>query len=121
MLGSRRVTTYIEEGEEYDVVLEGAREDHRTPADLSNIHVRSQRSGELTPLANLVSLEEIADSIKLNRYNRVRAITVTANLTDQLALGDALDCFDRLVEEHLSPQVIVDYKGQTQDLKATGE
>jgi multidrug efflux pump len=121
MLGSRRVTTYIEEGEEYDVVLEGAREDHQTPADLSNIYVRSQRSGELIPLASLVSLEEIADSIKLNRYNRVRAITITANLTDELALGDALDYLDRLVEEHLPPQVIVDYKGQSQDLKATGE
>jgi multidrug efflux pump len=121
MLGSRRVTTYIEDGEEYDVVLEGAREDHQTPADLSNIYVRSQRSGELIPLANLVSLEEIADSIKLNRYNRVRAITITANLTDQLALGDALDYLDGLVEENLPPQVIVDYKGQSQDLKATGE
>ena len=121
MLGSRRVTTYIEEGEEYDVVLEGAREDHQTPADLSNIYVRSQRSGELIPLASLVSLEEIADSIKLNRYNRVRAITITANLTDELALGDALDYLDRLVEENLPPQVIVDYKGQSQDLKATGE
>ncbi len=121
MLGSRRVTTYIEDGEEYDVVLEGAREDHQTPADLSNIYVRSQRSGELIPLANLVSLEEIADSIKLNRYNRVRAITITANLTDQLALGDALDYLDGLVEENLPPQVIVDYKGQSRDLKATGE
>jgi multidrug efflux pump len=103
------------------VVLEGAREAHQTPADLSNIYVRSQRSGELIPLASLVSLEEIADSIKLNRYNRVRAITITANLTDELVLGDALDYLDRLVEEHLPPQVIVDYKGQSQDLKATGE
>lgn len=121
MLGSRRVTTYIGEGEDYDGVLEGAREDNQMPADLSNIYVGSQRSCELIPLANLVSLEEIADSIKLNRYNRVRAITITANLTDELALGDALSYLDRLVEEHLSPQVIVDYKGQSQDLKATGD
>jgi multidrug efflux pump len=121
MLGSRRVTTYIEAGEEYDVVLEGEREDHQTPADLSNIYVRSQRSGELIPLSNLVRLEEVADSIKLNRYNRVRALTITANLEDGLALGDALDYLDGLVDEHLPPQVIIDYKGQSRDLKATGE
>jgi multidrug efflux pump len=121
MLGSRRVTTYIEAGEEYDVVLEGAREDHQTPTDLSNIYVRSQRSGQLIPLANLVGLEEVADSIKLNRYNRVRAITLTANLDDGLALGDALSYLDGLVEEHLPPQVIVDYKGQSRDFKATGD
>jgi len=121
MLGSRRVTTYIEAGEEYDVVLEGAREDHQTPTDLSNIYVRSQRSGQLIPLSNLVGLEEMADSIKLNRYNRVRAITLTANLEDNLALGDALSYLDGLVDEHLPPQVIVDYKGQSRDLKATGD
>ena len=34
MLGSRRVTTYLEEGEEYDVILEGERDAQRTPTDL---------------------------------------------------------------------------------------
>jgi len=121
MLGSRRVTTYIEAGEEYDVVLEGLRQHHQTPADLSNIYVRSQRSDQLIPLSNLVELQEVADSIKLNRYNRVRAITLTANLDDKLPLGDALAYLDSLVEDHLPPQVIVDYKGQSQDFKSTGQ
>ena len=121
MLGSRRVTSYIEEGEEYDVILEGERADHRTPTDLSNLYVRSLRSGQLIPLANLVRLEEVADSIKLNRYNRVRAITIEANLADGLALGDALDYLDGLVEEHLPAKAIVDYKGQSQDFRAAGE
>ncbi|MGB5562282.1 MAG: efflux RND transporter permease subunit [Sedimenticolaceae bacterium] len=121
MLGSRRVTTFIEEGEEYDVILEGERQDQRTPADLSNLYVRSQRSNQLIPLASLVKLEEVADSIKLNRYNRVRAITIEANLADGLALGDALAYLDNLVQEHLPGNVIVDYKGQSQDFRATGE
>jgi multidrug efflux pump len=121
MLASRRVTSYIEEGEEYDVILEGERDIQRSPGDLSNIYVRSQRSGELIPLANLVTLEEIADSIKLNRYNRVRAITIEANLADDLPLGAALDYLDGLVAEHLPPQVIVDYKGQSQDYRSTGQ
>ena len=121
MLGSRRVTTFTEAGEEYDVILEGERADHRTPADLSHLYVRSQESGRLIPLANLVQLEEAADSIKLNRYNRVRSITLEANLEDGLALGDALDYLDGLVAEHLPPQVIVDYKGQSRDLRAAGD
>jgi multidrug efflux pump len=121
MLASRRVTSFIEEGEEYDVILEGERDIQRSPADLSNIYVRSQRSGELIPLANLVQLEEVADSIKLNRYNRVRAITIEANLADDLPLGAALDYLDGLVAEHLPAQVIVDYKGQSQDYRSTGQ
>jgi len=117
MLGSRRVTTYIEAGEEYDVILEGERESQRTPADLQNIYVRSSRNGDLIPLSNLVTLEEFADSTALNRYNRVRAITLEANLADGLALGDALAYMEGLVKTHLPENVIIDYKGQSQDFK----
>ncbi|KAB2887323.1 MAG: efflux RND transporter permease subunit, partial [Desulfobulbaceae bacterium] len=121
MLGSRRVTTYLSEGEEYDVILEGMRETQRTPTDLQQIYVRSARSGDLIPLANLVSLEEFADSSELNRYNRVRAITLEANLADGLALGDALAYLEGLVREHLPGNVIIDYKGQSQDFKKSAQ
>ena len=120
MFGSRRVTTYIEAGEEYDVILEGERLDQQTPSDLSHLFVRSESSGELVQLANLVRLEEVADSISLNRYNRVRAITIEANLTDGLALGDALDHLEGLVRDHLPEQAVIDYKGQSRDYKIAG-
>jgi multidrug efflux pump len=120
MFGSRRVTTYIDAGEEYDVILEGERSHQRTPSDLSHLYVRSSTNGELVQLANLVNLEEVADSISLNRYNRVRAITIEANLAEGLALGDALEHLEGLVREHLPPQVIIDYKGQSRDYKVAG-
>jgi len=121
MLGSRRVTTYIDAGEEYDVILEGERDTQRTPTNLQNIYVRSERSGRLIPLSNLVRLEEFAASTTLNRYNRIRAITIQANLADQLALGDALSYLENLVREHLPGNVTIDYKGQSQDFKFSGE
>lgn len=120
MLGSRRVTTYVDQGEEYDVILEGERDSQRTPTSLQNIYVRSERLNELIPLSNLVRLEEVADSSALNRYNRVRAITLEADLAPDLALGDALTHLENLVREHLPPDVIVDYKGQSQDFKEAG-
>jgi multidrug efflux pump len=121
MLGSRRVTTYINEGEEYDVMIEGEREAHRTPMDLQNIYVRSSRSGDLIPLSNLVTLEEFADSNELNRYNRVRAITLEANLAEWLVLGDALAYMEDLAQKHLPRKVIIDYKGQSLDYKKSGQ
>jgi multidrug efflux pump len=120
MQGSRRVTTYIDEGEEYDVILEGERDAQRTPTDLENLYVRSERSGELIPLANLVRLEEFADSISLNRYNRVRAITFEANLADGLVLNDAITYLENLVHEVLPEGAVIDYKGQTRDLRESG-
>jgi len=121
MLGSRRVTTYIDEGQEYYILLEGERSAQRTPNDIQNIYVRSDRSGELIPLSNLVKLEEFADSIKLNRYNRVRSITLEANLAEGYSLGDALSHLETLVDDYLPGEVIVDYKGQSRDYKFAGE
>ncbi len=121
MFGSRRVTTYIEEGEEYDVIVEGERDRQRTPTDLQSIFVRSQRTDQLIPLNNLVALEEFADSNTLNRYNRVRSITLQSNLADDLALGQALDYLEGLVRDHLPEKVIVDYKGISQDYKGSSQ
>ena len=117
LLGSRRVTTYIDDGEEYDVIVEGEREQQRTPSDLQHIYVRSSQNGGLIPLSNIVTLEEFADSPALNRYNRVRAITLEANLADDLTLGDALAYMEQLVATHLPEEVIIDYKGQSRDFK----
>ena len=67
-LGGRLVTTYVEGGKEYDVILEGEPADQNTSRDITNIYVRSQRTGRLISLSNLVSMEEVARQ-DANRYN----------------------------------------------------
>lgn len=120
MLGSRRVTTFIDDGEEYDVMLQGERDDQRTTASLENMYVRSERSGELIPLASVVRLQEVADASRLNRYNRMRSLTIEANLDSHLSLGEALDYMNGLVAEHLPSRVVVDYKGMSRDFRQAG-
>jgi len=120
MLGGRNVTTYIDGGEEYPVILEGERESQRTPTDLQNIYVRSERSGELIPLSNLVTIQEFAGSTTLNRYNRIRALTLEANLADGLSLGDAIAHLNTIVDEKLPETVVVDYKGESRDYFTAG-
>lgn len=119
MLGSRRVTTYLDNGEEYDVILEGLREDQSTPTDIQNISVRSLRSGQLVPLASLVTIVEVADSPTLNRYNRVRAITIEAGLEPGASLGTALDTMTRIANEVLPEEAVFDFKGQSLDYKTS--
>ncbi len=120
MLGSRRVTTYIDDGEEYDVILQGERDQQRTLASLQNLYVRSSHSGELIPLSSLVQLREVADASALNRYNRVRSLTIEANLADHLVLGDALDYLNGLAREHLPASAVIDYKGLSRDYQSAG-
>ncbi|MEO1324754.1 MAG: efflux RND transporter permease subunit, partial [Pseudomonadota bacterium] len=120
MLGSRRVTTYIENGEEYDVILEGLRSDQNNPNDIENIYVRSARSGNLIPLSSLINVDAIADSPRLNRYNRVRAITIEAGLAPGTSLGDALDGMQRIARDVLPMEATIDFKGQSLDFKTSG-
>jgi multidrug efflux pump len=120
MLGNRRVTTYIERGEEYDVILEGDETKYASPRDIDGIYVRSSSTQKLIPLSNLVSLSENATSARLNRYNRLRSITIGANLADDYPLGEALTYLNELVSEELPATAMVDYKGQSQLLVDSG-
>ncbi|MGB3624294.1 MAG: efflux RND transporter permease subunit [Henriciella sp.] len=121
MLGSRRVTTYIDDGEEYDVILEGLRSEQNTPNDVQNIYVRSSRSGQLIPLSNLVTITPVADSPTLNRYNRVRSITIEAGLADGASLGDVLDEMQAIARDVLPDEATVDFKGQSLDFQTSGQ
>src|SRR5690606_3943063 len=90
MLGSRVVTTFQRGGEEYDVILQAEAEDRATPSDIYNIYVRSDTSGELVSLGNLVTLSEEAGPLELNRFDRLRAISVSAGLEEGYSLGQGL-------------------------------
>ncbi|WP_417690400.1 efflux RND transporter permease subunit [Pseudidiomarina sp.] len=120
MLGERRVTTYLDRGEEYDVILEGERSDYRDPSAIDQIYVRSDATGQLIPLSNLVTVEERATSGELNRYNRMRSITIEANLAEGYSLGDALTYLENIVQEKLPDDVSIDYKGESQLYQESG-
>ena len=107
MMGSRIVTTYQDRGEEYNVVLQARESDRASPSDLENIYVRSTTTGTLIPLSNLVRLTEIAGATEFRRFNRQRAITITAGLAAGYSLGEALDYLENIVRTELPRGSIV--------------
>ncbi|WKE66578.1 efflux RND transporter permease subunit [Gallaecimonas kandeliae] len=120
MLGSKVVTTYVKNGEEYDVILEGERDEQRSPQAIGGIYVRSDKNGQLVPLSSVVNVKEVADAASLNRYNRMRAITIEANLADGYSLGDALKYMDDLAARLLPAEASISYKGPSLDYKNSG-
>ncbi|KHT65132.1 multidrug transporter AcrB [Photobacterium gaetbulicola] len=120
MLGSRQVTTYTWRGEEYDVIIEGQRDRQNTAADLANLYVRAEQAEALVPLSGLIRVDEYAGAPQLNRYNRVRAITLEANLAEGYTLGEALDYLNGLVDELLPADAVVNYKGASKDYQDSG-
>lgn len=120
MMGGRQVTTFIKEGEEYDVIIEGERAEQRSFSDIQNIYVKSVRTNQMIPLSNLVDIKEYGAAETLNRYNRIRSITIEANLKDGYPLGEALIHLEELVKEHLPEEAIIDYRGQSRDFMRSG-
>ena len=119
--GSRRVTTFLDRGEEYDVILEGERSQQNTPMDMADIYVRSRYADDLIPLDSLVSIREGADANTLNRYNRMRSITIEANLADGYTLGEALTYLEEVARKHLPAEAVISFKGQSQDYQNSGQ
>ncbi|MEN5208442.1 efflux RND transporter permease subunit [Stenotrophomonas terrae] len=119
MMGSRRVTTFVDNGEEYDVLVQAGREGRASPADLSAIQVRA-RSGELVPLSNLVTLSEVAEAGSLNRFNRLRSITISANVAPGHTLGEAIAWAKQVAAEELPEYAQIEWKGESREYQSAG-
>lgn len=119
LLGGRTVTRFERGGDQYDVILQLAPDDRRTPQDLSDIFVRGA-NGEMIQLANLVSVEETVAPKELNRFNQFRAATLSANLAPGVSLGAALDKIDRMAAEVLPQNARTDLKGESREFRTSG-
>jgi len=121
LLAGRRVTTFLDRGEEYDVWLQAEAVDRASPTDLANIYVRSTTSGQLIPLANVLTTRETAGSASYNRYNRLRAITISAGLAPGYTLGEALDDVERAAKEVLPASAQLSYRGDSRELRESSQ
>jgi multidrug efflux pump len=118
LLGSRRVSTYVDRGEEYRVIVQADAADRASPENLAAIQVRA-RDGSLVSLANLVRISETAGARDLGRYNKLRAITLSGALAPGYTMGQALAFLE--TEATQSPEILaVGYRGESQAFKETG-
>lgn len=118
LLGSRRVSTYVDRGEEYRVIVQADAEDRASPENLAAIQVRA-RDGSLVSLANLVRYSETAGAKDLGRFNKLRAITLSGGLAPGYTMGEALTFLEQKASQ--SPEILaVGYRGESQAYKETG-
>ncbi len=116
-MGSLQVTNYLDAGEQYDVMIQGTDADRMRSIDMTGIYVRSDRTGMLIPLSNLITYKETADSGSLNRYNRLRAVTLKASLAPGYTLGQALEFLETSARKVLPAEARLDLKGESREYK----
>jgi multidrug efflux pump len=118
LLGSTRVSTYVDRGEEYRVIVQAEDKGRTGLTDLNSIYVRA-RDNSLVPLANLVTTRQVAGPRDLGRFNKLRAITLQGALAPGYSLGEAI----RFLKDQAkaSPEVLaVGYRGESQAYVETG-
>ncbi|WP_240126583.1 efflux RND transporter permease subunit [Thermomonas alba] len=119
MMGGIRATTFVDNGEEYDVMLQADRGGRDSVAALQSLQVRA-RDGSLVPLSNLVTLKEIAEPGTLNRFNRLRSITLSARLAPGYPLGEAVAWAQQTARDNLPDYAQVSWKGESRELQQSG-
>ena len=99
MLGGLAVSTFKQEGETYDVILQLADRDREEPSILMELFVRG--SGGLIPLVAVVDAEVATAPRELPHYDRHRSVTLGADLAEGVSQGEALRRFRELAEARL--------------------
>ncbi len=92
LFGSQKVTTYIKGGQEYDVILQTERAERQTETDLSKVYVRAN-SGAIVPLSSLTTSQVRGDTPNRPRVDRLRSVTLSAQLNPGYSMGDAVQFF----------------------------
>ena len=116
MFSGKSVTTLNDNGKEYPIILQANLKDRRKTESLSKVFVRSETTGKLISLANVVSFEERGSPKILTRYQRSKSVTLTARLVGGYTLNEALNFIEKTIDDKASTAGIY-YKGKSLDLK----
>jgi len=116
--GGKRVTTFNRMGREYPIIVQQYLADRRNKDGISKIHVRSETTGKLVSLASLVDFKEKGTAEALPRYNRQRAVTISAAIDENYSLAEAMKFFENTLNE-VAPQNQITWKGKSEELKET--
>ncbi len=102
VLDGRTVGSVFIDDRSYDIQLVSTSDPVDDPGDLERVFVRAG-DGQMVPMSSFVTLTERAVAPELEREGQNRSVEISASLTPDLSLGDALASV-----EGLAPEVLAD-------------
>jgi len=118
LFSGKTVTKFSRLGKEYPIILQADIKNRKKSESLSKIFVRSDTTGKLISLANLVEFKEVGSAKILARYDRQRAVTISARLIGDYTLSEALSFLETTVKKN-TPEARIEWKGKSEELKET--
>ncbi|OYD47766.1 efflux RND transporter permease subunit [Acidovorax kalamii] len=116
MLGGRTVTRYKRDAEQYDVIVQTEARGRTTPENIDTIYVRG-RNDAMIPLSSLVTVRESVSPRELNHFGQRRSATITANLSSDYSLGQALTFMNETAAKVLKPGYTTDLNDTSREFK----
>jgi hydrophobe/amphiphile efflux-1 (HAE1) family protein len=118
--GQRQVTQYFTSNAYYLIleVLPGLQETAQT---LNEIYIKAPTNGQLVPLSTLITFDTAhTGALLVSHSGQFPAVTLTFNLPDGVALGQAVDAIQRAASEINMPQsLITSFQGNAQAFQAS--
>ncbi len=113
MIGGIVVGTYPGNGHRYDINVKLEDTNQDPYEKIKSLYVWNNH-GERIPLSKLVRIEEKSTQLRINRYNRARSITISANLKAGASLTKALQAVKDITRKILPPDYYITWSGSSQ-------
>ena len=120
LLGGRRVTEFQRGNQQYYIMVQVTDENRATPSDLARLYVRST-DGVLVQLSNLVTWSEDTVPESYPHFNRLRAVTVSAQMAEGRTIGDGVAFLEGLSKEKMPSGYTFAWDGETREFVESGD
>jgi HAE1 family hydrophobic/amphiphilic exporter-1 len=111
--GSRQVSQIFAPNDEYQVIMQVAPSYQRDPAALAMLYVQGPNDA-LVPLSTLVTTRQTAGPQSINHTGQLPSVTISFNLRQGVALGDAVARVDALARQLLPGTISGSFQGTAQ-------
>jgi multidrug efflux pump len=119
LLGGRRVTEFQRGNQQYYVMVQVTDANRATPSDLARLYVRST-DGVLVQLSNVVTWSENTVPESYPHFDRLRAVSVSAQMAEGRTIGDGVVFMEELVRQQLPAGYTFAWDGETREFVESG-
>ncbi|HEX9453636.1 MAG TPA: efflux RND transporter permease subunit, partial [Candidatus Binatia bacterium] len=121
---TRQVSTVNTPNNQYQVIVELDPKFQNDPSALSLLNIRST-SGQnstaqpMVPLGSLASLKYTVGPLSVNHSGQLPSATISFNLREGVALGDAVETINKLAREVLPASISTSFQGTAQEFQSS--
>jgi multidrug efflux pump len=112
LLGEPTLDYFEQRGETYPIIPQIFAAQRQDPSQLAQIPLRTL-SNQIVPLGSLTQFSQSAKPQSLSHFQKLRSISVTANLAPGYSLGEALTYLTKTANTYLATNIQIDYAGSS--------